>query len=118
MKIDIKETDIPNICFSTADIDDRACKHQRLTRGFDDSETIELFYTIACFILPRLARFIALDEGFLYSRDKDQINKIKNLYNSLKLIIRNKAIPLTDAEVTKVKKGIQGFPDIFFTLWR
>ena len=37
-------------------------RRQREKRGFDDSETWNLDYTVACFLLPRLRRFIELIE--------------------------------------------------------
>lgn len=37
--------------------------YQRLTRGFDDSETWSLDYTIAQFVLPRFRRYRQVSEG-------------------------------------------------------
>lgn len=44
----------------------RKFKHlfQRIFRGYDDSETWDLGYTIAKFTLPRLKRFKELNEGY------------------------------------------------------
>ena len=117
MKIDIKEIGVPNICFSTADIKDRKKKKQRQERGFDDTETETLYYTFACFMLPRLARYIMLDESFNF-RDKEQVRKIKQLYIALQLIIKEKTLKITDKEAEAIKRGIKILPDIFFTLWR
>lgn len=59
-KIDPKEIEVPNICFSLANDESpraRKFRNQRLERGFDDSEMWNLDSTIAQFILPRLKRY-------------------------------------------------------------
>ena len=69
---------IPNVNF-TVDIDDtkarRKYKMQRLERGFDDTETWNLDYTLAKFLAPRLRRFIEVHTGvpaWFISNEKTQ----------------------------------------------
>jgi hypothetical protein len=60
LPVDIKDLNIPNVCFSlTEKYDERQGKFRkkRLERGFDDSETWSLDYTVASFIIPRLERY-------------------------------------------------------------
>jgi len=66
--VDFKYMQIPNICFSLTDVDDKRemeFKKQRLERGFDDSETWSLRDTIANFIIPRLERYEEIAKDFL-----------------------------------------------------
>jgi len=66
--VDFKYMQIPNICFSLTDADDKRemeFKKQRLERGFDDSETWSLRDTIANFIIPRLERYEEIAKDFI-----------------------------------------------------
>lgn len=57
---DPKYIGIPNINFSLTESDDyreEKFAEQRISRGFDDSETWSLDVTIAKFVLPRLITF-------------------------------------------------------------
>lgn len=62
-KIDPKYINVPNVNFSSEYDEENESKYkeQRLERGFDDSETWNLDYTISCFILPRLKQFKVLN---------------------------------------------------------
>lgn len=64
---DIKYIGVPNICFSIDRNDDDRSKsfmHQRMSRGFDDTELWNLYITIARFILPRLKEFKKQSMGY------------------------------------------------------
>jgi hypothetical protein len=50
--------------------------YQRLTRGWDDSDTWSLDYPIAKFILPRLVRFKDLTMGHPCSMTEEEWNAI------------------------------------------
>jgi len=56
---DIKDLGIPNVCFSLINKNDERAKaysKQRITRGFDDSETWSLRDTIADFIFAKIKK--------------------------------------------------------------
>lgn len=60
---------IPGVCFSLADqisgkVRQKQYAKQRMTRGWDDTETWSLDTTIADFILPRLKRFREVANGY------------------------------------------------------
>ena len=50
--------------------------YQRLTRGWDDSETWSLSYIVAEFMLPRLERFRDIKAGCPSDMSKEQWDKI------------------------------------------
>lgn len=86
--IDIKHLNIPNVCFSLTDKDDKReekFKQQRIDQGFDDSETWSLDHTIASFIIPRLERYQELANESL-DRDKEQVEDVDTLLEAMKLI--------------------------------
>jgi hypothetical protein len=119
-KIDPKYIDIPNICFSLTKPGDKReekFRQQRLTRGFDDSETWSLRDTITDFILPRL------------KRHRDIIGTVildsEGLYEKIDLSIRAFEIAKKDTDTGNVTmeewkefdKGMTAFGDVFLRLW-
>lgn len=70
LQLSIKPEGLKNINFSVADevyIKDLATremyKQQRFENGFDDTETWHIDRTLALFIIPRLKRFIEVNNG-------------------------------------------------------
>ncbi len=70
LQLSIKPEALKNINFSVADevyIKDLATremyKQQRFENGFDDTETWHIDRTLALFIIPRLKRFIEVNNG-------------------------------------------------------
>lgn len=119
-KCDPKYLGIPNIQFSlTSHNDDREPQFriQRISRGFDDSETWSLRDTITGFILPRLKRHREIIDGFIVNTG--------NLYENIDLAIRAFEIVKKEDEtggVTKEEweeydKGMKAFGDVFMRLW-
>jgi hypothetical protein len=119
MKTDPKYMGIPNICFSLTKKDDARepeLIEQRLTRGFDDSETWSLRDTIANFTIPRLERYIELAGEFL--AEPELIEDAKKLLDALQLIARNDGICIFDEDEEKrVEEGLGVFPKVFMGLW-
>jgi len=118
--IDIKYINVPNICFSLTDQNDKEeveFKKQRLERGFDDSETWSLRDTIANFIIPRLERYEEIVNDII-ERDDLNVNQINDFLTAMKLISRDKGICIfTEEEKNAVSKGLYLFPKIFMGLW-
>jgi len=114
-KIDIKDLEIPNICFSLTGKDDHReeyFKKQRIERGFDDSETWSLCDTITCFIIPRLERFIEINSNNRY------IEKYEKILVALKLIERDDGMWIfTEEEQRQLEEGLKLFPEYFMHMW-
>lgn len=51
--LDIKDLGIPNLCFSSSSSDKH--KKQRISRGFDDSEILDLKSVLCKWLSPRVA---------------------------------------------------------------
>lgn len=117
---DIKKLSIPNICFSLADPNDTRepeLARQRITRGFDDSETWGLSDTIANFIIPRLERFIELEKIFL-KRDSKWDYDLQNILSALRLIVRDSGSRIySEPELKLINTGLNAFKRRFMQLW-
>ena len=115
---DIKTLDIPNICFSLTEKDDKREKEfreQRIERGFDDSETWALDYTIARFILPRLQ---AYNEVSNVKHGNDFLGKMEVILEALSLVIKDgEGYSLSIREENKIECGMKYFAEIFRELW-
>lgn len=118
--VDIKTINIPNVCFSLTEEDDKREKEfskQRMERGFDDSETWALDYTIAQFILPRLKRYDEIAEDAIIRSDKVK-QQTKNVIAALELVIRDgEGENLSGREEKEVEEGMRDFVEIFRELW-
>lgn len=120
-KVDPKKLGIPNICFSISDKSDRDYRNifeeQRITRGFDDSETWSLTDTIAKFIIPRLERYEEIAKEKL-NREDALVDDINLFLEAMKLVARDDGSQIwTKKEEKIVMKGLKKFPKIFMTLW-
>jgi hypothetical protein len=118
--IDIKTLNIPNICFSLTEKDDEIeakFKKQRIERGFEDSETWRLDYTISSFIIPRLERYQELANEKL-ARDQQLVEDVDTLLEAMKLIVKDEGSHTWDEKEKEiVTKGLELFPKVFTTLW-
>lgn len=118
--VDIKNIQTPNICFSLTGADDKRemiFRQQRIERGFDDSETWSLRYTIASFIIPRLERYQEVAKGFL-KREPELVDNIEVFLKAMKLVVReDKGEVLSADEENQIEQGLELFPKVFMTLW-
>lgn len=108
-KIDPKDCGVPNINFSIrseGDCREPAWKKERLTQGFDETETWCLYKTIAMFILPRL---------IYYSTVCDRKGSKKKLD---KMIFAFQKIVDGDIEgfEVEIKKGLKTFRKYYLAL--
>jgi len=127
----IKQEAIVNINFSVADevyekdITTREMyKQQRFENGFDDTETWHMDRTIALFIIPRLKKFIEVNNGIPTGETVESYNEKLNFiisafenyyatnryYESVDDIERKQ---LTD----DVKKAVEYLSKLWFELW-
>ena len=118
-KIDPKICNVPNINFSVGDPDDKRqkkWKNERLTQGFDETETWDLNITIANFILPRLEYFRDIKVAYPGRiTQKEWIKILDKMIIALKLL--NKDSTMSEKEYDQLKEGLDLFREWFFDLW-
>jgi len=121
---DPKYISVKNVCFSLIDKKDKREKKfakQRLSRGFDDSETWSLRDTIANFILPRLKRFKKVQRAFpadITAEEWDSI--IDKMIISFEMVKRDKwDVDLSKAreQLKKIDEGLNLFAKWYLDLW-
>ena len=131
LQLSIKPEGINNICFSVADeiyekdlVKKEQYRQQRFETGFDDTETWHMDRTMALFIIPRLKRFLEVNNGIpngetIESYDEKIrfiISAFENYYvsdqyyNSVDIEERKK---LTD----DVRKAVENLSKLWFELW-
>jgi hypothetical protein len=131
LQLSIKPEGLKNICFSVSDdvyekdlVKKEQYRQQRFERGFDDTETWHMDRTMALFIIPRLQRFIELNNGIPIGETEESydekirfiISAFENYYvsdqyyNSVDIEERKK---LTD----DVKLAVEYLSKLWFELW-
>lgn len=100
----------------------RPCKHlwQRLTRGFDDTETWSLDSSLAMLILPRLKAFRDCKRGTPCDTTPEQWNIIidKMMYSFEYHCDEDRKYGRnTDEEYAKVEEGLKLFAEYYGHLW-
>ncbi len=94
--------------------------YQRLTRGWDDTETWNLDYCIAKFALPRLKRFKEFHNGFPPDITEEEWNKYldKMIYAMQVEVDENKPdFDYKEIDWEKFKEGTFYFGTYFRHLW-
>jgi len=94
--------------------------YQRLTRGWDDSDTWSLDYTCAKFLIPRLKRFQELNGGYPF-----EFNNIDEWHQTIDKMIRAFEIVEKDGDGDVISKseedemelGLKLFHEFFRALW-
>ena len=116
---DPKRIGIPNINFSTYSEGDRREKEflkQRLDRGFDESETWQLYQTISGFICPRLRAFKIVNQCHPPEMTPEKWDEIiDKMIKSFELV--NKSDFLSEQEADEIREGLNLFTEYFFALW-
>lgn len=99
-------------------------KEQRMTRGFDDSETWNLDITIASFIVPRLKAFKECENGFPSRLTENKWDKILDeMIEGFELAIKKdeweyeEDLNTRNEKLTKVNKALKHFSKYFHDLW-
>ncbi len=131
LQLSIKPEALNNICFSVAEecykngtIELERHKKQRFENGFDDTETWHLDRSMALFIIPRLKRFMEVNNGIAngeteesyYEKLRFIIGAFENYYvsdkyfNSVDIEERKK---LTD----DVRLAVEYLSKLWFELW-
>jgi len=93
LQLSIKPEALNNICFSVADDvyekdleRKEQYRQQRFLNGFDDTETWHMDRTMALFIIPRLKRFIEVNNGIPIGETEESYDE------KIRFIIRNTII--------------------------
>jgi hypothetical protein len=131
LQLSIKPEALNNICFSVAEecykngtIELERHKKQRFENGFDDTETWHLDRSMALFIIPRLKRFMEVNNGIANGETEESydekmrfiIQAFENYYatdkyfNSVDIEERKK---LTD----DVRLAVEYLSKLWFELW-
>ena len=131
LQLSIKPEALNNICFSVADDvyekDSERKEHyrqQRFLNGFDDTETWHLDRTMALFIVPRLKRFMEVNNGIANGETEE------SYYEKLRFIIQafenyyatDKYFNSVDIEERKkltddVRLAVEYLSKLWFELW-
>lgn len=119
---DPKKLNIPNICFSLSDDNDKREKKfskQRIERGFDDSETWSLRDTIGKFILPRLKKFREITTICPIDMKMNEWHeKLDKMIHAFELLTKDKGLfILNDKESKEFEEGMNLFHTLFMSLW-
>lgn len=131
IKLNLTKQALDNICFSVAD----ECykkdpntlemyKKQRTEQGFDDTETWHLDRTIALFLIPRLKKFVEVNNGIPSDETEESYNEklkfivfaFENYYATNKYyesVDNDERQKLTD----DVKKAVEYLSKLWFELW-
>lgn len=128
-RIDPKECNVPNICFSLSDSSDRKDKRdiyrrQRLKRGFDSTELWNLETTIGAFIYPRLLKFrdagVSHPCGLTEKEWKRILNDMLCFFKYYYLIFNGKEDEADKHESKysdRMERGIKLFAKYYGDLW-
>lgn len=130
LQLSIKPEGLKNINFSVAEecYNDSATlemyKQQRFENGFDDTETWHIDRTLALFIIPRLKRFIEVNNGIPTGETVESYNQKLNFIISAfeNYYSTNKYYESTDIEERKqltddVRKAVDHLSHLWFELW-
>jgi hypothetical protein len=129
LQLSIKPEALNNINFSVADEvyeKDEAKKEkyrqQRFERGFDDTETWHLDRTMSLFIIPRLEKFMELNNGIANGETEESYyEKMNFIVKSLKRYYSNEYDDGSIAERTSIyndaRTAINHLCELWFHLW-
>lgn len=123
----IKQTSVN--CFSIAEDcykdDPKKLEHykkQREEQGFDDTETWHLDKTFALFIVPRLKRFLEVNNGFPSGETEESYNeKINYIIKSFEDYYHNEyehsSLDDEKVKLENAKSAVEFLHDLWFHLW-
>ena len=97
-------------------------KKQRDDRGFDDTETWHLDKSLTLFLIPRLKRFIELNNGFPSGQTEESFNeKLNFILKSFEEYYYNEneevSLELEKERLSNAKKAATLLGEIWFDLW-
>ena len=130
LQLSIKPEGLKNINFSVAEecYNDSAklemYKQQRFENGFDDTETWHIDRTMALFIIPRLKRFVEVNNGIPTGETVESYDgKLRFIITAFEnYYATNKYYESTDIEERKklsddVRTAVDHLSKLWFDLW-
>lgn len=131
LQLSLKPEALDNINFSVADevynkdlATREMYKQQRFEQGFDDTETWHMDRTIALFIIPRLKKFIEVNNGIPVGETVESYNEKLNFIISAfeNYYATNKYYESVDNEereklTNDVKTAVKYLSELWFELW-
>jgi hypothetical protein len=130
LQLSIKPEGLKNINFSVAEecYNDSAkleiYKQQRFENGFDDTETWHIDRTMALFIIPRLKRFVEVNNGIPTGETVESYDeKLRFIISAFEnYYATNKYYESTDIEERKklsddVRTAVDYLSKLWFDLW-
>ena len=96
---------------------------QRLSRGFDDTETWHLDKTLALFLIPRLKRFLEVNNGFPSDETEESYNeKLNFIVNSFEEyycenLSENVSLETEKLKLENARKSVDFLSKLWFDLW-
>jgi hypothetical protein len=131
LQLSIKPEGLSNICFSVADeiyekdfVKKEQYRQQRFENGFDDTETWHMDRTVALFIIPRLKRFIEVNNGIPNGETEESYNeKIRFIISAFEnYYVSDKYFNSVDIEERKkltddVRQAVEYISKLWFELW-
>jgi hypothetical protein len=97
-------------------------KKHRYDRGFDDTETWHLDKTLALFLIPRLERFIQVNNGYPGGETEESFNeKLNFILKSFKEYYNGEnnevSLELEKERLINANKAVVILGEIWFDLW-
>jgi hypothetical protein len=131
LTLSIKPEAINNICFSVADeiyekdlVKKEQYRQQRFEHGFDDTETWHMDRTMALFIIPRLKRFLEVNNGIPNGETEESYDdKIRFIISAFEnYYVSDKYFNSVDIEERKkltddVRQAVEYLSKLWFELW-
>jgi hypothetical protein len=131
LQLSIKPEGINNIIFSVADdvyekdlVKKEQYRQQRFERGFDDTETWHMDRTMALFIIPRLKRFMEVNNGIANGETQESYDeKLRFIISAFEnYYVSDKYFNSVDIEERKkltddVRLAVEYLSKLWFELW-
>ena len=131
LQLSIKPEGISNFFFSVSDeiyekdlVKKEQYRQQRFQHGFDDTETWHMDRTMALFIIPRLKRFLEVNNGIPNGETEDSYNeKIRFIISAFEnYYVSDKYFNSVDIEERKkltddVRQAVEYLYKLWFELW-
>jgi hypothetical protein len=131
LQLSIKPEGLKNINFSVAEeiygkdpTSLEKYKQQRFENGFDDTETWHIDRTLALFIIPRLKRFIEVNNGIPNGETVESYNEKLNFiisafenYYSTDRYYQSTDIAERERLTDDVRKAVGLLSNLWFELW-
>ncbi len=98
----------------------RAVRHlyQRLTRGWDDSQTYSLDYSLGQIIAPRLSRLKEINNGYPDSMTPEEWNaKLDKMIAAFEFAGSERRWEAGPEEFEKHNEGLKLFAEHYWQLW-